>query len=262
MSEQGDMMTFGGHLGVLRRMLFRVIGVTAVLGVVIFCFKDTAFRLLLAPADSDFVTWRFLERAGRVLGMDFGLAPFKVQLISTELSSQFMTHVSVSVWLSLLFASPYVLFEVFRFVAPALYERERRRSVRFVVAGYVLFLAGVVMGYFVVFPVSFRFLGTYQVAPGVVNQINISSYVSSFLRLTLAMGLAFLLPLAAVFLARAGLLSAAFLRRYRRHAVLLICIVAAVVTPPDALSLVLVAVPLCLLYEAGIFMASWAERRG
>lgn len=261
MTERGALMTFGEHLDALRRMLFRILGVTLVLGVAVFCLKDATFRLLLAPTDSHFVTWRWLDALGRRLGIDLSAGSFRVELISTELAAQFKTHVTTSLGLALLAASPYIVFELFRFVAPALYAAERRRSRCVVAAVYVLFAVGVAVSYYVVFPISLRFLGTYQVAPGVTNQINLSSYVSMFTRLTFLMGLVFQLPVAVLFLTRMGLVSAALLRHYRRHAVLLICIVAAVITPPDALSLVLVATPMCLLYEVSLRLAGRVERR-
>lgn len=172
-------------------MLFRIIGVALVFAIVIFCAKDTTFRLLLAPCDNDFMTYRWIENVAQKLGMEFRFAPFHVQLINTELSSQFMTHVSTSVYLALLFASPYVVVELYRFVAPALYESERHYSVGVSVAIYVLFMLGVLMSYYVLFPFALRFLGTYQVMPDVMNQINLSSYISTFTTLTLLMGLVF-----------------------------------------------------------------------
>lgn len=259
MNDRGKMMTFGGHLDALRGMLFRILGVTAAIGVLIFTFKEETFNLLLAPTNSRFATWQLLQRLGDALGMETHIGDFHVQLISTELASQFTTHVTTSALLAMLVASPYIVFELFRFVSPALYARERRYSIRLGIGVYVLFLLGVVLSYYVVFPVSFRFLGTYQVAERVVNQINISSYISSFVQLTFLMGLLFQLPVVIFFLTKTGVVSADFLRRMRRQVILLICIVAAIITPPDAFSLLLVATPVWLLYEASVWIAArWA----
>lgn len=257
---QEGLMTFGDHLEVLRRMAFRILGLTLVLAVGIFCVKDLAFELLLAPSHYDFVTYRAIERLLGACGMDFHFEAFRVDLISTELSAQFMTHISTSIYLALLLASPYIVFELFRFVSPALYENERRRSVVIVGWVYVLFLLGVLMSYFVLFPVSFRFLGTYQVAEAVVNQITLSSYISTFLTLTLMMALVFQIPVLSLLLSRMGLLSAGFMARYRKHAFLLICIVAAIITPPDLFTLVLVSLPMYGLYEVSIQVVRRAER--
>lgn len=260
MSKQETLLTFGGHLDALRRMLFRVLGVVAALATAVFCAKDLTFKILLAPTDSHFVMWRELEALGRRCGLDWGFEPFSVQLINTELSAQFMTHLSTSLILALLLASPYIVYELFRFVAPALYENERRLSLRLLAVVYILFLVGVALSYFVVFPISLRFLGTYQVAEGVINQINLSSYISMFARLTFLMGLVFQLPILMLVLTRIGLVNAPLLRHYRRHAILIICVIAAIITPPDALSLILVATPMCLLYEAGIWVSATTGR--
>lgn len=173
-------MTFGEHLEVLRRMLFRVIAVVAVLTIAIFCVKDTTFRLLLAPSSNDFKTYQWIEELAGRMGMDFHFAPFHITLINTELASQFVVHMSTSLYIALLLASPYVMVELYRFVAPALYENEKRYSAAVTVAVFVLFGVGVLMSYFILFPFALRFLGTYQVAAEVINQINLSSYISTF----------------------------------------------------------------------------------
>lgn len=157
------LLTFGGHLEVLRRMLFRIIGVTGTVAAAVFCMKDTVWRLLLAPGEWDFATYRMIERAAHAAGLaDFRFSEYHVDLIATDLSSQFMTHVTTSVYLGLLGASPYILYELFRFISPALYDGERRYSVRALSVIYALFILGVLMSYYVLFPVSFRFLGTYS----------------------------------------------------------------------------------------------------
>ena len=181
-------MTFGDHLEVLRRMLCRIIAVVAALMIVIFCFKDVTFSLLLAPSKSDFITYQWLAALCGKVGIDFNLEDYRVQLIATDLSSQFMTHVTASCNLALLIASPYIVFELFRFISPALYENERKYSVRVVLWVYLLFIVGVLMTYFVLFPISFRFLGTYQVAAEVTNNITIDSYIGTLSTLTLLMG--------------------------------------------------------------------------
>ena len=258
-SNDNGLMTFGGHLEVLRKMLFRIIGVMLVFAVVIFCAKDTTFRLLLAPCDNGFATYRWIEQLAGALGMDFHFEPFHVQLINTELSSQFMTHMSTAVYLALLFASPYVVVELYRFIAPALYENERHYSVAVAVAVYVLFMLGVLMSYYVLFPFALRFLGTYQVMPDVVNQINLSSYISTFTTLTLLMGLVFQIPVLSFFLAKMGLLEAGFMRRYRRHAFVVIAVIAAFITPPDIFTCCLVTLPMYGLYELSIVIVKRVE---
>lgn len=247
-------MTFGDHLEVLRRMLCRIIAVVAALMIVIFCFKDVTFSLLLAPSKSDFITYQWLAALCGKVGIDFNLEDYCVQLIATDLSSQFMTHVTASCNLALLIASPYIVFELFRFISPALYENERKYSVRVVLSVYLLFIVGVLMTYFVLFPISFRFLGTYQVAAEVTNNITIDSYIGTLSTLTLLMGVVFQLPVLTYFLAKMGIIDSDLLCKYRRHALVLIMIVAAIITPPDLMTLAIVTTPMYLLYELSILI--------
>ena len=255
MSDENQMLTFGGHLEVLRRMLFRVLIVTAVFACAIFCFKTTTFDLLLAPSKSDFCLYNWIERFLAKMGHDFHFAPFEVDLIATDLSSQFMTHISTSLYLGLLCASPYILFELFRFISPALYENERKYSIPVLIIIYSLFIMGVLMSYYILFPISFRFLGTYSVAEEVHSTITLDSYISTFVTLTLVMGVVFQLPVIAFFLAKLGIIESETMANYRQYAFLIIMIVAAIITPPDLMTLVLVTIPLYLLYEVSIIVA-------
>ena len=260
--SKGDnegLMTFGGHLEVLRKMLFRIIAVAFAFAVAIFCFRQTTFDILLAPSSSDFVTYHSIENLCAMLGIDFHFEPFRITLINTELSNQFMTHLSTSVILGLLCASPYIVVELFRFITPALYDDEKRYSVSITVIIYLLFIAGVMMSYYILFPFALRFLGTYQVDASVVNQINISSYISTFTTLTFMLGLVFQIPVVSFFLAKMGLLSGGTMAHYRRHAVIVIALVAAVITPPDLFTLCLVAVPMYGLYEVSILIVKRIE---
>lgn len=261
-NKGSSMLTFGGHLEVLRRMMFRIIGVAGAIAMMVFCIKDTTWRLLLAPSEWDFVTYRAIEDLIRSVGFgDFHFEEYHVELIATDLSSQFMTHITTSIYLGLLGASPYILYELFRFVSPALYENERRYSVQAIVVIYVLFLFGVLMSYYMLFPVSFRFLGTYSVSERVHSTITLDSYVTSFTTLTLLMGVVFQLPVVAFLLAKMGMITSALLSAYRKHAFLLIMVVAAVITPPDLMTLALVTVPLYLLYEVSIRVVRLMESK-
>ncbi len=253
-------LSFGGHLEVLRRMLFRILAVVMVLAVAFFCFKEWTFKMLMAPSQWDFVTYRYIERFLHRLGSDFTFTEYHINLIATELSSQFMTHVTTALYLGLLGASPYILVELFRFVTPALYENERKYSVRVAVAMYLLFVVGVLMSYYILFPISFRFLGTYSVSDLVESNITLHSYISTFTTLTLVMGLVFQLPVIAFFLGKIGAVKADFLKRYRRHALVVIMVVAAIITPPDLMTLILVTIPLYLLYEVSITVLKRMER--
>lgn len=259
-NNQTSLMTFGEHLEVFRKMLFRVLVVAIIIAIVIFCAKDTTFSLLLAPSGSDFSTYQVIERLAGEIGIDFHFEPYHVQLINTELSSQFMTHVSTSFYLALLFSLPYVVIELYRFIAPALYENERRYSASVAIAVYLLFMLGVLMSYYVLFPFALRFLGTYQVAASVVNQINLSSYISTFITLTLGMGLIFQIPVLSFFIAKLGMLQAGFMKQYRRHAFVVIAIIAAIITPPDLFTCCMVTLPMYGLYELSILIVGRTNR--
>lgn len=246
-------MTIGGHLEALRQMLLRIISVAGVFAVMVFCFKETTWKVLLAPSEWDFCTYRWIESLVRSIGFtDFHFEEYHVDLIATDLSAQFMMHITTSVYLGLLCASPFVLYELFRFITPALYDNERKYSVQMAVVIYTLFILGVLMTYYILFPISFRFLGTYSVAERVHSTITLDSYVETFTSLTLMMGVVFQLPVIAFILAKMGLITYDILSEYRKHAFVLILLLAAVITPPDVMTLFIVTAPLYLLYELSI----------
>lgn len=249
-------MTFWEHLDELRRVFFHIAVAVAAAGCVAFGCKGVLFEVVLAPSRSEFVLYRWLRELGEALGTaSLEAGDFEVELISTQLTSQFMTHVTVALYAGVLVVSPYVIFCLFRFVSPALHAAERRMCVRVLFPAFLLFVLGILVNYFVIFPLSFRFLATYQVDASVVNMISLSSYVGSLAMLSLMLGAAFEIPVVAYFLARLGLVDAGMLRRFRKHAVVGILVVAAVITPTsDVFTLVLVSVPLYLLYELSILV--------
>ena len=216
-STQEGMMTFGGHLEVLRKMLFRVIGVIVTFAVVIFCFKDITFDILLAPQNNHFVTFEFIEWLAKELGWNFRFPEYDIKLISTDLSAQFMTHISTSLYLGLLMGSPFLVYELFRFILPALYDDERKHSVKIALSIYGLFIIGILLSYFLLFPISFQFLANYQVDSSIENTITLSSYISTFVTLSFMMGVVFQLPVICFFLAKMGLVSGDMLARYKKH---------------------------------------------
>ena len=252
--ESPGLLTFGGHLEVLRKMLFRIILVVVILGIVIFCFKQETFEIILAPHNSDFHTFRFIEEILNKIGWEFHFKQYDIPLISTELSAQFMTHITVSCILAVLLASPYIVFELFKFISPALYESEKRYS--YLVAGiiYFLFILGLLMSYFVLMPISFQFLATYQVSENISNTITLDSYISTFTTLTFMMGVVFQLPVFAYVLGKMGFITDGVLKRYRKYAFVLIMVIAAIITPPDLFTLILVTIPIYGLYEVSIWV--------
>ncbi|MCI5978652.1 MAG: twin-arginine translocase subunit TatC [Bacteroidales bacterium] len=259
-TDSNGLLTFGGHLEVFRKMLFRMLVVVIFLAAIIFCFKAETFQIILAPHKSDFCTFSFIETILNGVGINFQFAEYNVPLINTELSAQFMTHITVSCILAVLLSSPYIVFELFRFISPALYEREKKYS--YIVAGvvYLLFIIGLLMSYFVLFPISFQFLATYQVDEEIVNTINLESYISTFTTLTFMMGVVFQLPVLCLVLGKMGFIDAPLLKAYRPYALVIIMIIAAIITPPDLFTLVLVTVPIYALYELSILvLKKWGK---
>lgn len=244
-------MTFWDHLEALRSSLLRMIAAACVAGVVAFCMKDALFCAVLAPADGRFFVYRWI-----------GAAPFSLHLVNTGLTEQFMAHMKVALMAGLLIASPYLLYVAYAFVSPALYDNERRVSVRVVTSAYVMFLMGVAVNYLLLFPLVVRFLGTYQVSTSVENLLTLSSYVDTLLMMSLVFGLVFEIPVVSWLLAHFGMLRSEWMRRFRRHAVVVILLVAAVVTPTsDIFTLLIVSLPIWLLYEASILIVKNCEGR-
>ncbi|MBQ9569109.1 MAG: twin-arginine translocase subunit TatC [Alloprevotella sp.] len=237
-------MTFWDHLDELRGVLLRSALLATVFAVAAFCLKDALFAFLLAPTHGDFVSYRLLE----------GNA-FQLHLINTGITEQFMTHMRAACYMGLLCASPYMLYALFRFVAPGLYETERRVAWWALGSAYVMFLAGTAINYLLVFPLAVRFLGTYSVSSDVTNMLTLQSYMDTLLGMTLAMGICFELPVVCWVLGRLGLLTAEHMRLYRRHVFVGILLAAAIITPTgDPLTLFLVAIPLYLLYELSMLI--------
>lgn len=250
----GQTQSFWEHFDELRRCIVRIVAAVVACGIVAFLFKEQLFAVVLAPKYGDFVTYRVLGSLTQWFSADT-LGDFSVRLINTGLAEQFMIHMRVAMYAGLLCVSPYALYLLFRFVSPALYDHERRYAVRLVGGGYAMFLAGAVMSYFVIFPLTFRFLGTYQVSPDVTNMITLASYIDTLMMLSLWLGLAFEIPLLCYLLAKFGLLTPGFMRRYRRHAVIVILVAAAIITPTqDVFTLALVSLPMYLLYEISILI--------
>ena len=247
-------MTFWEHLDALRAAIIKILTVTVVSGIVAFFFKEQLFALVLAPKEPGFVTYKVLYALSALTGSETEDV-FHVQLVSTGLAQQFVIHMKTAMCAGVILSSPYALCQLFRFVSPALYAHERWYVVRVVGYGYLLFLVGVAVSYFVVFPLTFRFLGTYQVSGEVTNMITLDSYISTLMTLTLSMGIVFEIPVLSWMFAKLGFLSAAFMRRYRKHAVVLILSVAAVITPTsDVFTLLAVSAPMYLLFELSILI--------
>lgn len=260
--DNNSNLTFWEHLDELRKVLFRIICAIGILMLAAFCFKDELFGIVLAPKENDFLIYRLFGQIGKALhitGMD--VSDFHVQLINTKLSGQFITHMSVSFYAGILLASPYIIYQLFRFISPALYANEKHYSVRVIVWGYLLFLVGVLFSYFLVFPFTFRFLALYQVSEEVENAILLSSYIDTLTMLSLMLGITFEIPVLTWLFAKLGFLTSAFMRKYRKHALIIALVIAAIITPTsDAITLLLVTAPMFLLYEVSIFIVKRTNR--
>ncbi len=256
-------MSFLGHLEALRWHLVRSAAVIVILAGVAFCFPEILFgKILLGPKSPDFFTYTFLCDVSKKwnLGDTLCFTEFKFSFQNTDMMGQFSLAMWGSIVAGLIAAFPYVLWEVWRFIKPALKEKESNAASGFILGATLLFVSGVLFGYYIVAPMAIYFLGNYQVDPTIPNIISLDSYISVITTLVLLMGLVFELPMIIYFLARFGIITAAFMHKHRKHAVIVILIVAAIITPTtDILTQMLVAVPLWLLYEISIVVAKRVE---
>lgn len=260
---QGE-MTFWDHLEALRWMLIRVLVVLAVLVVGGFGFIPWIFEhVVMAPSRNDFFLYTWMSKGASALAMlpDDLKRPFHVDIINIQLSSQFFLHMTLSVWFAVLVAFPYLIYEIWKFICPALYASERK-SMRFTfVFGTVMFFMGCVVGYSVVFPLTLRFLYNYQISPEITNQLSLDSYMSNFLMLVFMMGIIFELPLVSMLLSKLGLLYREFFSKYRRHAIVALLVVAAFITPSaDPFTLMAVFLPIYVLWEMSALLVKPAPK--
>lgn len=249
-SESGQTMTFWDHLDELRGVIVRMLVVTMLAAVVAFVMKDELFALVLAPRTSDFITYRLM-----------GVEPFSIHLMNTGLTEQFMIHLKTAMYAGVLVASPYIIYILFGFIAPALYDNERRYATLLCTSGYLMFMLGTALNYLLIFPLTLKFLGTYQVSADVANMLTLQSYMDTLLMMNLVMGIVFELPVVSWILGKMGLINAQVMCTMRRHAVVVILIVAAIITPTtDAFTLFVVALPIWLLYELSIVIVRMTKQ--
>ena len=250
MSDPGENKSFWDHLEDLRGSLIRIVIAVLVFSTLAFCFKDLLFKIVLAPKDSSFFMYKL-----------FGGGDFSIQLMNVGLTEQFMIHLKTAVAFGILMASPYIIYVLFDFVRPALYEKERQHSVGIVLSSYLMFLVGVAVNYLFIFPLTVRFLGTYQVSDQVRNMLTLQSYMDTLLMMSLVFGIIFEIPVVSWLLARFGLLKAEYMTRYRRHAIVAIIVIAAIITPTgDAFTLLIVSLPIWLLYELSVVIVRRVNR--
>ncbi|MDL2222056.1 twin-arginine translocase subunit TatC [Parabacteroides sp. OttesenSCG-928-N08] len=257
---QQDEMSFWDHLEELRWTLFRSVAALFVFAIGFFAFmrgENGIFGgIIMAPTRGDFITYQLFCKAASFFHVvsDFCDTAFEIKIINIKLASQFFTHMTTSFWLALVLAFPYLMFEVWKFISPALYENEKK-SVRWVfVFGTGMFFLGCALGYFMVFPVTLRFLATYQISEAITEQVSLESYMDNFLMLIFVMGLVFEMPLVSWLMSKLGLLNRSFFHKYRRHAIVALLVLAAFITPSgDPFTLMIVFIPLYILYEISAY---------
>ena len=259
-----DEMTFWDHLEALRWMLVRVFSALGIFIIGGFAFIPWIFEhVIMAPIDNQFFLYRWLAKMSEQVAImpDDLTRPFHVSIINIRLSSQFFLHMSLSFWLALLITFPYLVYEVWKFICPALYENERK-SMRFTfIFGTVMFFIGCVVGYSVVFPLTLRFLYNYQLSASISNQLSLDSYMDNFLMLVFMMGIVFELPLVSMLLGKIGILHRGFFSAYRSHAVVALLVVAAFITPSsDPFTLMAVFIPIYILWELSAFLVKPAPK--
>jgi sec-independent protein translocase protein TatC len=251
-------MTFLEHLEALRWHIIRALVAVVVVGIGVFLAKDFVFdTVILGPTQKDFFTYRMV--CGWSARMCF--YPEGLEIITRDIGEQFISHIKVSIWLGLVVAFPYVFYEFWRFIRPGLYDKERKaaRGVVFICSS--LFMIGVLFGYFVISAFAVTFLSSYSVSNEILNTTTLTSLVNSMTMFTLPVGIIFELPVVVYFLAKVGLVTADFMRRYRRHAFVIILVAAAIITPPDIITQFLIGLPLYVLYELSILVAKRVERK-
>lgn len=263
-------MTFWEHLDELRSVIIRLLVVSFIAFIIAFTFKDILFAVILAPLHSDFITYQWVDSLfstssfngiTNVLSTSSSTAEFggsttpSFTLINTELAQQFLIHVEAAAIVAILVISPYILYEAFRYISPALYAKERRCTVWIVLGSYLMFLIGILFSYLIIFPFTFRFLATYQVDASVTNTITLESYINTLATLSLVMGIVFQMPILSWLLGRFGLITRRLMQSYRRHTIVAILIVAAIITPTgDIFTLMVVSLPMYLLYELSMIL--------
>lgn len=263
MADTRKELTFLEHLEELRWTLVRSAVAVVACTILAFVYKDFLFdTVILAPQRPDFITYRVFCHLAMKFGLDRSFCADNTgfTLMNTTMGGQFMVHIMVAFTAGIVLAFPYVLWEIWRFVKPGLGGGEKRAVHGVVFFATVLFLMGVAFGYYVLAPMSIQFLGTYSVSASVPNMVDLNSYIGTITSMTLWTGVVFELPMVVYFLARTGLVGAEFLRTYRRHAYVVILIIAAIITPPDVTSQLLVSLPLMALYEASITLAARTRR--
>jgi sec-independent protein translocase protein TatC len=257
-------MSFLDHLEDLRWLLVRSSAVIVLMAIVTYAFSDFIFDdIIFGPTHTDFITYRFFCDLAQSLGVTGDICvnelPFTIQ--NTSMEGQINVFIWTCITAGFILAFPYILYELWKFISPALYEKEKKGAIGFIVISSVLFFLGVLFGYFVIVPLSINFVETFSVSDVVKNEFNLDSYIGMIKTSVIAAGLFFELPIIIYFLTKLGLVTPNFLRKYRKYAIVILLIVAAIVTPPDVVSQITVAIPMLIIYELSIFLSVFVEKQ-
>ncbi len=252
-------MSFLDHLEELRWHLIRSTAAVIIIGIVAFVFSGFVFDVIIfGPSKMDFPTYKFFCDAATWINIDSDFCkeklPFTIQ--SRTMSGQFSADIWTAIWGGIILGFPYILYELWKFISPGLYEKERKHSRGFIFVASLLFFLGVLFGYYVVAPLSINFLGTYQVSEIVLNEFDLDSYIGTVRSAVLACGVLFELPIIIYFLTKVGLITPEIMRKYRKIALVLVLILSAVITPPDVASQIIVAIPVLILYQVSIYISA------
>ncbi|WP_369049186.1 twin-arginine translocase subunit TatC [Tenacibaculum sp. UWU-22] len=264
MKQPEKEMSFLDHLEELRWHLVRSFGAIFIIGILIFIFQTTVFDdFLLAHLKPDFVTYKFFCKTFTYIGIDSSFCDvhFNQKLLSLNPTQQLMTAIWVSLILGFIIAFPYILWEIWRFIAPGLHSAERKNSRGFLLASSFLFFLGALFSYFVIIPMSVYFFYNYKISDAVVNNFKLDAYINLVTNTMLGVALFFELPVVVFFLSKIGLITPEFLKKYRKHALVVVLIVAAVITPPDVASQVIVSIPIMILYEVSIYISKIVTKK-
>lgn len=262
--EPGKEMSFLDHLEELRWHLIRAVLAVVIAGGIAFMLKNFIFDVLLfGPSRGDFFSYDILCRISTYVGIEGGFCfdelPFGIQ--SRTMGGQFSAHIWTSITAGFIIAFPYVIYEFWKFVAPAMHSNERKHAKGFIFVTSILFFIGVLFGYYVVTPLSINFLGKYQVSEIVLNEFDLGSYISLVRASVLASGLIFELPIVIYFLTKVGVVTPQFLKKYRKYALVIVLILSAIITPPDIVSQIIVAIPVLILYEVSIVISKFMYKK-
>ncbi|MDP4269654.1 MAG: twin-arginine translocase subunit TatC [Bacteroidota bacterium] len=263
-AASAEEMTFWDHLDDLRKRIIYSLIFVGLASIILFIYMPDLFdRVILAPCHSDFIFYRWLANLSHVVPImpGFFLSRFDINLINVNLATQFMTHMSLSFWLAVVLSFPLIIYQIWLFVRPGLYDHERKNVGWVFLFGNFMFFLGVVVSYFLVFPLTLRFLATYELSREVKNFISLDSYIDNFTMMCFVMGIVFELPLLAMLLSKLGILRRTFFHKFRKHALVVIMILAAVITPTgDPFTLMVVFLPIYLLWELSALLVKPAPK--